>query len=63
MSPYDDLEAMALARTYADLDPFYEGKEITHRERALMRLAIRAYTNPEATREAIAAMIASKTSS
>jgi hypothetical protein len=42
-----ETEAALRAEEYAAVDPFYEGKPLTSRERALVRLAIRAFTQPE----------------
>jgi hypothetical protein len=38
--------AMVRAVAWVRLDPFYEAKELTAREEALMRLAIRTYSAP-----------------
>jgi hypothetical protein len=42
-------EAIERAEQWAKADPFYEGKPITKRERALMHLALRAFTHPTMT--------------
>lgn len=39
-------EALERALAYADADPYYEGKPVSTREEALMRLALRAFTEP-----------------
>jgi hypothetical protein len=46
-------EAMERAERYVKVDPFYGGAAISSRERALMRLALRAFTHPDMTEAAI----------
>jgi hypothetical protein len=42
-------EAMARARRWATVDPYYHSEPITRREEALMMLALRALTCPTET--------------
>jgi len=49
-------EAMDRAARYAEVDPYYKGQPITVREDALMRLALRAMTEPYLTERQILAL-------
>lgn len=49
-----ETSAFVRAVAYAAADPFYGGQVVSTREKALMRLAIRAYTMPAETTAATA---------
>lgn len=53
MPDYHEEKAYERAVKYVAADPFYEDKDISPRERALMLLAIRAYSYPTSTDHAI----------